>query len=131
MLVPPFETCKKKKRDRLLCVEEIESLLQLAQRYASVKKIGNMSWIAHAVVADIEEFLIDPYGTVTPSSVRKGPYSLNGHEMVNNGLSSKMDFKECLENLVHHVHNETNDDVLRILGYKKKGWTSDESSEWT
>jgi hypothetical protein len=79
-----------------------------------------MCWIAHAVVADIEEFLIDPYGTVTPSSVRKGPYSLNGHEMVNNGLSSKMDFEQCLENIVHHVHTKTNDDVLRTLGYEKK-----------
>jgi hypothetical protein len=104
MLVHPFKTCKKK-HDHLSCIEEIKALLQLAKQYARVKKIGNMSWIAHAVVADIEEFLIDPYGTVAPSSVRKGTYSLNGHKMVNNGLSLKMDFEECLENLVHHVHN--------------------------
>jgi hypothetical protein len=79
-----------------------------------------MSWIAHAVVADLEEFVIDPYGTVTPSSVRRGPYSVNGHEMINNGLSSKMDFEECLDSLVHHVHNKTDDDLLRILGYEKR-----------
>jgi hypothetical protein len=111
---------KTKKIHRSSCVEEIQSLLQAALLYASVKKLGNMSWIAHSAIADLEEFLIDPFGLVCPSSVRKGPYSVNGWEMINNGLSSKMEFETCLESLVHHVVYETNDDKLQILGYEKK-----------
>jgi hypothetical protein len=49
-----------------------------------------------AVIADIEEFLVEPFGTVTSSSVRKGPYSVNGKEMINNGLLVKKTFEECV-----------------------------------
>jgi hypothetical protein len=110
---------RKKKKERNSCVQIIKKLIQSALAHACVNKTGNVSWIAHVAAADIEEFVVDPFGMVTTSSVHPGPYSLNGKEMINNGLLVKKSFGSCLECIVHHVNNDTCDDLLPIMGYKK------------
>jgi hypothetical protein len=108
--------------ERVSVVQLIEEMIRNSLVHASVEKIGNLYWIAHAVVADLEEFIDDPFGDVSSSSVPKGPYSINGHRIINNGLNKieRITFECCLERLVKCVIYDTHSDLLQVMGYKKQ-----------
>jgi hypothetical protein len=96
-------------------------MIESALVHASVDKVPDVAWISHLIASDMEEFIDSPFGEVTPLSVPKGPYSIHGYGMINNGIKhKKMTFENCLQQLVDKLWHDTHCSFLRVMGYCKQ-----------
>jgi hypothetical protein len=119
-----FITKKDIRGNRTRCVTEIQKLLENAMDMGSVCDYGRVQWMAHSVVCDIEEFVIDPFGDVDDlSDIPEGNYSTQGHDIVQRERTINITYKECLDEIVSYVYNEVPKIHLSILGYTKERCT--------
>jgi hypothetical protein len=107
--------------DRHKCILHLDHLLTKALSSGGSTEHGQVEWMSHAIIADLEEFVVDPFGPVVPESVAKGNYSQKGHEMVNRHLNNRVTYQECLKMIVLHIYTNTPSEHVKVLGYNKIG----------
>jgi hypothetical protein len=111
---------KKTTNGRSLCITELQKLLEMAMKRSSVRHYGRVKWMAYVSVCDIEEFVLDPFGEIDETSIPEGIYSVEGHDMINRGLSVRITYQECLKQIVSYVYNSLPVSNLSVLGYEKE-----------
>jgi hypothetical protein len=87
--------------------------------HTTVSKVGCIQWVANAIISDLEEFVVDPFGSVDRFGIPMGIYSQLGHEMVNRAEQTNLSYEETLRKICGYIFRETNEDYLKILGYQK------------
>jgi hypothetical protein len=107
------------KRGRKGCIDHIQQLLTDAINSATLKDAGNINWMASMVVADMEEFFDNPFGSVDCFSVFVGSGSKNGFDMVSSKKEgAKTAFSDVLDEIVSHVRTGVTDpNYLTCMGY--------------
>jgi hypothetical protein len=101
------------------CVDMLEQMITQALKDAGASKFGLARWMAHVSISDMEEFVVDPFGTVHTLSVPEGKYSREGLDMVNRALKTRLTYVECLDRIVLYINANTPMEHLRVLGYDK------------
>jgi hypothetical protein len=82
--------------------------------HATVSKVGRIQWVANAIISDLEEFVVDPFGSVDRFGIPMGIYSQLGHEMVNRAEQTNLSYEETLRKIVEYIFRETNEDFKNI-----------------
>jgi hypothetical protein len=78
-------------------------------------------WLCHIIMADIEEFFIDPFGPCLSMGIPAGPYSNHGYGMIKRTVSNRRhgSWTCVLDNIIDYVSERASCDILQILGLKK------------
>jgi hypothetical protein len=106
---------------RSSCVQAIGEFLHDAMEHGSVRNFGRINWMAHSIISDLEEFVVDPFGNVSGCLIPPGNYSQLGYEMVNRAAREKMLFMDTIQAINTHIHHNTPEECLNVLGLKKLG----------
>jgi hypothetical protein len=107
--------------NRNKCILHLDELLTKALSNGGNSEHGHVAWMSHAIIADLEEFVVDPFGPVVPDSVAKGNYSQKGHDMVNRRLNRRVTYVDCLQMIVLYIHTNTPPEHVNVLGFNKVG----------
>jgi hypothetical protein len=107
--------------DRHKCILHLDHLLTKTLSNGGSTEHGQVEWMSHAIIADLEEFVVDPFGPVVPESVAKENYSQKGHDMVNDHLNNCVTYQECLKMIVLHIYTNTPLEHVKVLGYHGTG----------
>jgi hypothetical protein len=97
----------------------IEKLIKEAMDNGSIGKLGRIQWMANAIISDMEEFVVEPFGALDASTIPLGNYSQQGHEMLNRAEDETISFHEAVQKIALFVCNKTPDKHLNILGFRK------------
>jgi hypothetical protein len=95
-------------------LELFVTLITKAMEHATVSKVGRIQWVANAITSDLEEFVVDPFGSVDRFGIPMGIYSQLGHEMVNRAEQTNLSYEETLRKIVEYIFRETNEDFKNI-----------------
>jgi hypothetical protein len=76
--------------------------------------------MAHVIISDLEEFVVNPFGPIHFSEIPAGIYSQLGHEMVNRAEGTSWSYQETIWNITQYILNQTMEEYLEILGYQKE-----------
>ena len=80
---------------------------------------GNLPFLAQQIVADVEEIFDFPYGQVTARGMKSGSGSCQGFEMFRKGGLHSADFSTVLSTIVSYFEQNSNDDDLMVLGFRR------------
>jgi hypothetical protein len=76
----------------------LEALISQAMEHAAVSNFGRIKWMAHVIISDLEEFVVNPVGPIHFSEIPAGIYSQLGHEMVNCAEGTSWSYQETSNN---------------------------------
>ena len=99
----------------MACTKFRDMLLQCCQ--ASEK--NKLNFLAHQVLADVEEIFADPFGLVEPHNILMGSGAEQGFKMLKNfnGPQSPRDVKEAMEMITKYMNDVVTSDDLSMMGY--------------
>ena len=88
-------------------------------RCCQASENNKLNFMAHQVLADVEEIFADPFGTVEPHFSLSGSGAEQGFKMLKNFSGSKTpsDLKEAMEMITKYMYESVTSDELSMMGY--------------
>jgi hypothetical protein len=79
---------------------------------------GNYSFLAQQVLADVEEFFVDPFGSVDPDAIVAGFGAQKGLEMLINGGGAKK-LGDAVRSIIEYVGDNATETQLKMMGLER------------
>ena len=104
--------------------QSVKKFHSFLKQWAGNSSKGNLMFMAHQVISDLENLFGLLFGSVVSSSVVGGHAGTLGHTMVNWQLEKedKRSFAETLDDIVEYMNEEGNftDEILFVGGYQRQ-----------
>ena len=100
------------------CATFRDMLLQCCQ----TNEISKLNFMAHQILADVEEIFADPFGSVEPNNSLAGSGAEQGFKMLKNfnGPDSPFNLKEAMVLIMKYMRYSVTSDDLSMMGYHIK-----------
>ena len=80
---------------------------------------GCPDFLAHQILAGVEEFFEDPFGPVVPDGVVAGHGGHLSFLMLKNHIGGPHELAQALQQVIDYVKNDVNSDWLELARYQR------------
>ena len=119
-----IDSADKKSRTRYRALIKLRDMLD---RCCQTDDTSKLNFMAHQILADVEEVFREPFGTVLPDSVVAGRGAQQGLKMLKNGKCQgpEINIQQALKLIIDYMQEQATKEDLVMTGYQRIGVKSE------